>query len=155
MADIRVKVEKNKAELVKALRAGDGSTGTFQTYVDIVIFAASLGIQRNKYIPVKDASRKDPDPIPWEHFVSRSKNQISDLIAISRTKNPKILENDDELEAERVEIFEGYANGGLSIIEDTLQGASDFTSQILLLLSSARTLTGSDGDIFNIDFLEA
>jgi hypothetical protein len=38
MADIRIKVAKDKAKLVKALRAGEGSTGPFQTYANVVAF---------------------------------------------------------------------------------------------------------------------
>lgn len=39
MTDLRIKVAKDKAKLVKALRAGEGSTGLFQTYVDVMVFA--------------------------------------------------------------------------------------------------------------------
>lgn len=154
MADIRIKVAKDKAKLVKELRAGEGSTGPFQTYVDLIVFAASLGISRGRYEPVEEASRKDPDPIPWEHFVSRNKNQTFDLIAISQTKNPKILGENEQCEHERVEIFEGFANGGLSVIQELLAGSANHTTQLLLLLSSSRRASETVGDLFDISFLE-
>jgi dnd system-associated protein 4 len=50
MADIRIKVAKDKAKLVKALRAGEGSTGPFQTYADVVTFAAAFGFQEETQI---------------------------------------------------------------------------------------------------------
>jgi hypothetical protein len=38
MADIRIKIAKDKAKLVKALRAGVDSAGLFQTYMDVMVF---------------------------------------------------------------------------------------------------------------------
>jgi dnd system-associated protein 4 len=118
MADTRIKVAKDKAKLVKDLRAGDDSTGLFQTYVDVLVFAASLGAKRGKYIPVSEPSKKDPDPIPQEHFVSKGHDQTISLLAVSHTKDPNILGSNEEAERRRIEIFESYANGGLSILQE-------------------------------------
>ena len=52
MADIRIKVAKDKAKLVKALRAGEGSTGPFQTYADVVNFAAAFGFSKKASVIV-------------------------------------------------------------------------------------------------------
>lgn len=134
MADIRIKVAKDKAKLVKALRSGEGSTGLFQTYVDVMVFAATLGAKRGKYIPVSEASKKDPDPIPQEHFISKGHDQTINLLAVTHTKAPKILSSDEELERRRIEIFESYANGGLEILQEALRGSGDSTKQLLLLL---------------------
>ncbi|WP_008318092.1 DNA phosphorothioation-associated protein 4 [Leptolyngbya sp. PCC 6406] len=154
MADIRIKVAKDKAKLVKALRAGEGSTGPFQTYVDLMIFAACLGVKRDKYIPIEEASRKDPDPIPWDHFASRNKSQILNLLAVSTTQNPKVLGNSERSELDCVEIFEGYANGGLSIIQEAMLGSSNYTSQLQLLLLSERQKSEFVSDLFDISLLE-
>jgi dnd system-associated protein 4 len=43
MADARVKIAKDKAELVKALKDGSDMNGPFQTYADVIAFAAILG----------------------------------------------------------------------------------------------------------------
>ncbi|NEQ27371.1 MAG: DNA phosphorothioation-associated protein 4, partial [Microcoleus sp. SIO2G3] len=85
MADLRIKVAKDKAKIVKALRAGENSTGIFQTYVDVIVFAATIGLKRGKYIIVSEACKKDPDPVPQEHFASKGYSQIIDLIAITHT----------------------------------------------------------------------
>ncbi|MBM0740247.1 DNA phosphorothioation-associated protein 4 [Phormidium sp. CLA17] len=139
MADLRIKVAKDKAKLVKALRAGEGSTGLFHTYVDVMVFAAALGAKRGKYIPVSEASKKDPDPIPQEHFVSKGHDQTINLLAVNHTKEPKILSSDEELERKRIEIFESYANGGLEIIQEALRGSVDYTKQLLLLLLTLKS----------------
>jgi len=153
MADIRIKVAKDKAKLVKALRAGEGSTGPFQTYVDLMVFAASLGVKYGKYIPVKEASRKDPDPIPWEHFVSRNQSQILDLLAVTHTKDPRVLGNSEEFEGKRIEIFESYANGGFELIQEIIRGSKDHSKQILLLIAKEKEYFGSKSDLLDLDFL--
>jgi dnd system-associated protein 4 len=43
MADKRIKIAKDKAKLVKDLKAADDTTGPFQTYVEVMLFAAALG----------------------------------------------------------------------------------------------------------------
>jgi dnd system-associated protein 4 len=153
MADIRIKVAKDKAKLVKALRAGEGSTGPFQTYVDIMIFAASLGIKYRKNISIDEFSRKDPEPIPKEHFMSRGMTQILDLLAIQDTGDPGILADNELSEKKRIGIFEGYANGGLEILQEKLKSQEDYSSQILLIILSEKAQVLNSEDLFNLDFL--
>lgn len=152
MADIRIKVAKDKAKLVKALRAGEGSTGLFSTYVDILVFSATLGLKYSQYIPFLEHSRKDPDPIPEDHFLSKGVLQVIDLIAVSHTKDPKILSQDKKMEKKKKEIFEFYANGGLEVITNSIKGSQNYQNQILLLLSS-NSHKSSESNDFELDFL--
>lgn len=39
----RIRVAKDKAELVKDLTSSDGGTGPFNTFADVIVFAAALG----------------------------------------------------------------------------------------------------------------
>lgn len=153
MADIRIKVAKDKAKLVKALKTGEGSTGLFQTYVDVMVFAATLGVKQGKYIPVSDVSKKDPDPIPQEHFISKGHDQTINLLAVTHTKDPKVLSDDEELQRKRIEIFESYANGGLEIIQEALRGSSDYAKQLQLLLATERKRSIFSDDFLDINFL--
>ncbi|MBD0395086.1 MAG: DNA phosphorothioation-associated protein 4, partial [Microcoleus sp. C1-bin4] len=43
MAANKIRIAKDKAELVKSLTLSDNNTGPFQTYADAIAFAASLG----------------------------------------------------------------------------------------------------------------
>ena len=43
----RIRVAKDKAELVQSLTSRKGATGPFQTFADVVGFAAALGAKRN------------------------------------------------------------------------------------------------------------
>lgn len=153
MADIRIKVAKDKAKLVKALRAGEGSIGLFKSYVEVLIFAASIGVKSNNLLPFEEFSSKDPDPIPWEHFVSKNYTQIIDLLAVVYAKNPKVLENSEECEKDRIKIFEGYANGGLSLIQESLHGTDNLLSQIQLLLAKEKKLVYQENDLLDLEFL--
>jgi dnd system-associated protein 4 len=69
MALARVQISEDKAELVKALRDADESTGPFLTYADVLAFAGMLGISRSKRSPLGKFSRKDPDPVPRDSMV--------------------------------------------------------------------------------------
>ncbi len=154
MADIRIKVAKDKAKLVKALRAGDGSTGPFQTFYEVLAFAAALGIQKGRFVPFeeKDASR-EIDPIRQEQFASKGYDRIIDLISLVHERNPKNLVDNAEYEAKRISIFEAYANGGLEILEDIVQGSSDVSQQILLLITSAKNQSVTKEDDLDLSFL--
>lgn len=135
----RIKVAKDKANLVKALTTAEGSTGPFPTYADVMVFAATLGMKRKKRVPLGEISRNEPSPISFEVFVSRNYDLVFKLLAIAQTKNSKILSTiEPSAEEKRIEIFEEYANGGLEILRDELRGIVDYSEQLLLLLSNER-----------------
>ena len=138
MADARVKIAKDKAELVKSLRAegADDTTKPFQTYAEVLVFAAALGAKRDRREPFGEFSKKDPDPIPYDVF--RKYDKVVKLLAIVATKNPKVLADNDEAEESRIKIFEEYANAGLEIIDNEIKGSVDHLERILLFLSSER-----------------
>ncbi|MGC9525414.1 MAG: DNA phosphorothioation-associated protein 4 [Limnospira sp.] len=135
----RIRVAKDKAELVRALTESEDRTGPFQTYADVVVFAAALGIRRKKRIPLDGFSKRDPAPISLEIFISRGYDWVIKLIAIAQTRDTQIISPfDAESEAERVKIFEEFANGGLEILREECRGAVDYSDRLLLLLMSER-----------------
>ena len=136
MADKRIKIAKDKAKLVKDLKVSDDSTGPFQTYVDVMVFAAALGAKRKKRVPLAEFT-KDLEPIRREYF-DNSCDLVINLLAISDTQDQKILADDEKSDEQRLKIFEEYANGGLEILQDELRGAVDYSERILLILSSER-----------------
>ncbi|NER95409.1 MAG: DNA phosphorothioation-associated protein 4 [Symploca sp. SIO1B1] len=147
----RIRIAKDKANLVQALTASKDTTGPFQTYADVVVFAATLGAQRNKRIPLGTISKKEPAPIGLEIFVSRGYDLALKLIAIAETKDTKIISPSDNVAQEkRIRIFEEYANGGLDILRDELRGAVDYSEQLLLLLSAERFQEELTEDSFDL-----
>ena len=137
MADKRIKIAKDKAKLVKDLKVSDDTTGPFQTYVDVMVFAAALGAKRKKRVPLAEFA-KDLDPIRREYFDNNRYELAINLLAISVTQDQKILADDEKSDEQRLKIFEEYANGGLEILQDELRGAVNYSERILLILSSER-----------------
>jgi dnd system-associated protein 4 len=139
----RIRVAKDKAELVKSLTSIDGETGPFQTFADVIVFAASLGAKHKKRVSLAEISKREPGPIGLEVFVSRGYDRVIKLLGVTKTQDIKILSVDEEnKEFLRNHIFEEYANGGLEILQNELRGAVDYTERILLMLSYERTNQG-------------
>lgn len=139
MALPRIKVAKDKAELVQKLLDQKGSTGMFSTYADVIAFAASLGMKHALRSPFTEVSPSEPAPISLEVFISRGYERLIKLIAVVSTGDIKVLSTEDEsAEATRVQIFEEYANGGLEHLRQELRGAVDYTDRLVLILNAER-----------------
>jgi dnd system-associated protein 4 len=136
MAANRIKIAKDKVELVKALVASKDTTGPFQTYVEVMVFAAALGAKHKKRVPLEGVA-KDLSPLRQDYFTS-SFALLINLLAITEIKDIKILGDDDIADEQRIHIFEEYANGGLEILQNELRGAVDYSERLLLILSSQR-----------------
>lgn len=147
----RIRVARDKADLVKALVTSDNMTGPFQTYADVMVFAAALGAKRKKRSPLASISTKEPAPIALEVFISRGYDLVFKLLAIAETKEAKILSLfEEKSEEQRTHIFEEYANGGLEILRDELRGAVDYSERLLLILSAERFKKDSSEDGFDL-----
>jgi dnd system-associated protein 4 len=151
MAVPRVRVAKDKAELVQALVDFNGATGPFQTYADVLIFAAVLGAKWYRRVSLGAISTAEPAPISLEIFVSRGYDAIIKLLAIADTQDPQVLSAYHfHAEARRVQILEEYANGGLEALREELRGAVDYTERLLLILSTERFKEDSTGEEFDL-----
>ena len=138
MGASRIRIAKNKADLVKALVDGDETTGPFQTYADVMVFAASLGARKKKRLPLGEVAR-EPAPIDVNIFINRGYDCVIKLLAVTEIKDLKVLSPVDiEAEEIRVQIFEEYANGGLEILREEFRGAVDYTERLLLVMVEER-----------------
>jgi dnd system-associated protein 4 len=137
MSENRIRVARDKAELVKSLIASSDNNSPFQTYADVILFAAVLGAKRKQRLPLGEISKKEPGPISSEIFIARGYDSAIKLIAIAATENINVIAPDrSDVEQQRIHIFEEYANGGLDILQQELRGAVDYTDRILLMLSA-------------------
>lgn len=147
----RIRVAKDKADLVKALTSADGATGPFQTYADVIVFAATLGAKHKKRVPLGEISKREPAPIPQEQFLLRGYDMVINLLAIAETQDMKIFSfKDDEYINKRIYIFEEYANGGLEILREELRGTVDFTDRTTLILNHERFKNNSSNESFDL-----
>lgn len=137
MADKRIRIPKDKAELVRSLKEGSDSNGPFQTYADVMAYAAALGSQKGKRLPFDEISN-NPDPIPQEHFISRKYEALIQLLAVASTEDPKSLAGNEDVEEQQIRIFEEYANAGLELMNKELTGSVDYFEQCLLIFSLNR-----------------
>jgi dnd system-associated protein 4 len=94
-------------------------------------------VKYNKRVPIEEVSKRDPDPIPREHFVNNGYEPIINLIGMNETEDKNIM-SFEERGDECTKIFEEYANGGLEILRDELRGSVDYTNQILLVMLKAK-----------------
>ena len=150
MSENRIRVAKDKAELAKSLIASTENNSPFQTYADVILFAAVLGAKQKQRIPLGEISKKEPGPISIEIFIARGYDPVIKLIAIAATENINVISPDRaDFEQQRIQIFEEYANGGLDLIDRELCGAVDYTERILLMLSvdAARQTSRSPNSI--------
>jgi dnd system-associated protein 4 len=138
MAIHRIRIARDKAELVQALVDFGEANGPFQTYADVMIFAAMLGAKYQQRLPL-NATAKEPSPISLEVFISRGYDPLIKLLAIIETQDPKIISPfDTEAESQRVQMLEEYANGGLQKLQEELRGSVDYTERLLLILNQER-----------------
>ncbi len=150
MAINRIRISKDKSDLVKSLVDFNGGVGPFQTYADVITFAATLGSKYNKRIPLNVIS-KEPAPISLEIFVSRGYDTVIKLLAIAETNDPNILSvHDSQAEEKRVKIFEEYANGGLEQLQEELKGIVDYSEHLLLLLNLERFPNNNSDEEFDL-----
>lgn len=147
----RIRVAKDKADLVKSLISTDGTTGPFQTFADVIAFAAALGAKHNRRVPLGEISKREPSPIRLETFISMGYDWLIKLLSITETANIKILSlSEEESEVKHTLIFEEYANGGLEILQHELHGAVDYTDRLLLILSFEREQQKQQNEEFDL-----
>ncbi|MBW4491810.1 MAG: DNA phosphorothioation-associated protein 4 [Oscillatoria princeps RMCB-10] len=147
----RIRIAKDKAELVKALTSSEGSkAGPFPTYADVILFAAALGARHKKRLPVGEISKREPGPIEEDIFVARGYDMVIKLLAIVDNKDAQIISSEVKYSERRIHIFEEYANGGLEILRDELRGAVDYTERLLLMLMSERVKDAHSEEEFDL-----
>jgi len=145
MADRRIGIARDKTDFVKDLMAGEDGKGPFRLQVDALAFAAVLGANRNRKVPLNETSK---DPIRQEVF--QRYDILFNLLAIYDTNDPKILADTDEMDDKRATIFEEYANGGLEILQEELKGSVDYLDEILLMIADQRKKLEGEEEEFDL-----
>ena len=128
MAERRVRIPKGQGELVRELLRDGDRNGPFRYVVDALAFAAAVGASRERWSAVDDADGSI-DPVRLEVFERRNYIWLMDLLAVSRDRDLRVLA--DDMESRRIEIFEGYVDGGLCYLESKLSGQSDYLDHVL------------------------
>ena len=148
---MRIRVAQDKADLLQNLLAtSDNPQGIFSTYADIIAFAASLGKKYQQKIPLESIA-KEPYPISIEVFNSRGYEPLLKLITVLENHQAETISADNiDSDTEMVTTFEQYANGGLKILAEKLQGSIDYSERILLILSQQMQTQQEDESEFDL-----
>ncbi|AKG22162.1 DNA phosphorothioation-associated protein 4 [Calothrix sp. 336/3] len=150
MADSgRIRIAKDKAELVKELASDDTDKGVFQTFAEVVVFAAALGVKHQRQVPLREISKREPAPIRLDIFASNGYDWLIKVLGVNYTGNIQILAPDED-QNQAYQIFEEYANGGLEILQGELHGAVDYSERILLLLNYERDNSTEENEEFDL-----
>jgi dnd system-associated protein 4 len=102
--------------------------GVFDSYKDALVFSACLGFKRKLRVPFDKTS----EPIHMATFSGQYDQAVMNAIAIKETSDPFVMANTRE--DEKVRIFEEYACGGLSILQNVLAGKEHLRLEALLNL---------------------
>lgn len=148
---LRIKIAQDKSNLVQSLVSSSTNTqGIFSTYADLIAFSAAMGKKYQIRSPLETVA-KEPSPISLDVFISRGYDLLIKLIAITEIKQAQIISAYSvTAEEQRVKIFEEYANGGLSQLQEKLRGAVDYSDRILLLLNQEKLQKSNPPDNFDL-----
>lgn len=110
--ETRVRRPKDKEQFIQTLC----DEGGFITYRDVLLYAAAVGFAHNQRIPFSNAG----EPIRYNVMVGLSWSaQFIDMLGIHGFDGDSDIMRDDRL-GERITVFEEYANGGLTYLEDRI-----------------------------------
>lgn len=138
---MRIAVDVSKADFVQ--KYSGGADKPFKMYVDLLAFAASLGLSKGVKEPVLEKSNS-PDPIRREVFDTYEYGLLIDIIAIQDSGDVRSFQNSTESMNERMVTFESYANAGLEIMQNTLKKFPDPQLGLEHLLKEAGNSESND-----------
>ena len=147
----RIRIDTDKDEFINSLAdIGDGSDGSgtkspFSSKADVLAFAAAYGASNNKFEEVSDPTKS---PIRYEVFEDRALNPLFNILAVYKTQGVDVLSEEKNCADERADIFEGYSNGGLALLQKKLAGFQDPLTRLLLLIENQKRGSGSTIDDF-------
>jgi len=147
MADRRIRISKEMAELVDRLSSDEDGDAPFRLKVDVLAFAAALGASKGIYEPFADSTK---EPIRQDVFDRRGYDTMMNLLAVYRDNDPKVLASNDEMEDRRATIFEEYANGGLKVVREKIKGARNYLDALLLVVQEERERDSEEADDFDL-----
>ena len=99
-------------------RLSQGADSVFDTYVELLCFAACLGYARNASVPFESSA----EAVPWHVFENRGKDSVVNLVAAVASEDFTIV-GPDRFD-DKLKVFEQYANGGLEILSQLIDKSS-------------------------------
>ncbi|KAB7653192.1 MAG: hypothetical protein ACRDC6_09715 [Shewanella sp.] len=101
-------------ELLCSTKGGAGDKKTFNTIKELMVFAALVGYQLDKYEPI--TAKAKTTPILMDTYATSNHDEFIYLIALAKQPTLDILKDENIRNA--INIFECYCNGGLNHIDN-------------------------------------
>ena len=113
----------------------------FPSFAQMIIFAASLGWQRDEFDEAVAFCEKDPYPITLETFKSLGLYDPILIMTLARTENFEVAKNDNEIAT----IIEGLASAGFRYMDQIYVKCEgyEFLQQWVDLISKQTTKSDS------------
>jgi dnd system-associated protein 4 len=127
----RVRRPKDKESLFTQLVQEEN---IFETYADLITFAATLGFLREK----RESFEQSAEPISWEVFSNAGYESALNAIAATSSGDLEILAG--ERLPERLAVFEEFANGGLIELQKELRAGTNALDVVRGLMMEAQLL---------------
>ena len=125
-------------------RLTQGPDRVFDTYMELLCFAACLGHARG----ISHSFEHSAEPVPWHIFENSGKDSVVNLIAAVASDDFAIVGADRF--AQKLRVFEDYANGGLQVllelIEKSPKGPFDVIRDLILEAQLGSNPKGSSID---------
>lgn len=118
----RIQRAADKEPLVQTLTTGENPP--FKEIWRLLLFAAAVGQSRGRREPLKNVESGKAIPA---NILSSNSNVwpgFQYLMALVEKDDAAVLGGGDALDDDRLRLFEEYANGGLSIIQEELEKGS-------------------------------
>lgn len=130
-ASRRVRRPKDKDSLFNQLVHEEN---VFDTYADLMTFAATLGFLRNR----KQSFDQSGEQINWDVFSNAGYEAVVNAIAATSSGDLEILAS--EKLPERLGVFEEFANGGLIELQKEMRGGTNALDVVRNLMMEAQIL---------------
>ena len=147
MLERRIAYSKDKTEVIRRLQAVEDSTGPFALIADVLVFAAAVGIKRNRRSPLAEPLA---EPIRQSVFDRQGYDTMMNLIALHADPKPSVLSDSDEAVDTRARAFEEYANGGLEVLQEEIRGARDVLETVVLMINAERSRPDEGSGVFEL-----
>lgn len=137
--DPRFYYDQSKRDFVLSMVKGSkdefSDDGPFNQNLKLFMFAAAYGFSQGKFEPVEVKAKKPPDPDRLS-LGERDFETLIHLITYSHTQEVSILGDDIEAQNKKVEIMNGYANGGLMELQEKFGRYTDKITPLKNLIDS-------------------
>jgi dnd system-associated protein 4 len=135
---------KDKQEVIDALFAN--GKGPFSQIWQIIIFATCLGFRLGRREPLGECDSSVA--IPPSVFLNNCPSWpgLGYLISLVESTDPHILNMDDATDEKRIILLEEYANAGLAIIREEVEGKDYSLDGIIQLVNKYLDSNKSETD---------